>query len=225
MANVLCVMAHPDDESLACGGTLARYAAAGDAVHVLTFTDGVGSRPAGSASTRRREYFAALKMLGAQFVNPFSQQASDEYPDQRLETVPLPVLASEVSHAIQQTGATTVITHWPHDLNADHRRIAEAVLVATRPCAGSAVRRVLAGEVPESTGQSFGAPAFAPTVFVALDWKALGDKLAGVRCYASEAREWPHPRNVRAVEARAEMWGGLVGVHAAEAFCLLREVV
>lgn len=221
----LAVLSHPDDETLCCGGTLARYAAAGDAVHVLTFTDGVGSRLSGDAVARRREYVRALAVLGAQLVNPFSQSASDEFPDQRLETVPLPVLANAVSMAITWTKAETVITHWPHDLNADHRRVAEAVLVATRPCAGSPVRRVLAGEVPESTSQAFGAPAFAPTVFVALtleDWQC---KVEAWQCYVSEARDLPHPRNPAAIVHWGMTRGSVVGVGFAEAFCLLREVV
>src|SRR5579863_875537 len=37
---VLAVYAHPDDADLACGGTLARWAKAGSAVHLLVCTDG-----------------------------------------------------------------------------------------------------------------------------------------------------------------------------------------
>ena len=38
---LLGVFAHPDDESFACGGTLARYAAEGADVHIIIATDGV----------------------------------------------------------------------------------------------------------------------------------------------------------------------------------------
>jgi LmbE family N-acetylglucosaminyl deacetylase len=37
---VLAVYAHPDDADVACGGTLARWAKAGSAVHLLVCTDG-----------------------------------------------------------------------------------------------------------------------------------------------------------------------------------------
>ena len=53
---VLAVFAHPDDETLACGGTLARYAREGATVRVLTFTDGVSSRAwTETAASRRRQ--------------------------------------------------------------------------------------------------------------------------------------------------------------------------
>jgi LmbE family N-acetylglucosaminyl deacetylase len=42
--SVLCVVAHPDDEVLGVGGTLARHASDGDDVHVCVFSDGVTSR-------------------------------------------------------------------------------------------------------------------------------------------------------------------------------------
>ena len=221
---VLAVFAHPDDETLACGGTLARHAREGATVRVLTFTDGVSSRgkDPDAAATRRREYEAACGTLGAEIVTPVREP--DGFPDQQLETVPLTDLSRIIAAVIVDTDATTVYTHWLHDLNADHRRVAEAVLVATRPVAGSTVRRVLAAEVPESTSQAFGAPAFAPTVFVALRASDIEAKASALTCYASERRAWPHLRSVAAVQQRAAYWGGVAGVAAAEALVLLREV-
>ena len=40
---ILAVVAHPDDESLWCGGTLAQHARVGDEVFVYALADGVGS--------------------------------------------------------------------------------------------------------------------------------------------------------------------------------------
>ena len=37
---LLCVHPHPDDESIACGGLIARSVAAGREVHVVTCTGG-----------------------------------------------------------------------------------------------------------------------------------------------------------------------------------------
>ena len=44
MSNILVVAAHADDESLGCGGTIAKHCARGDYVHVVFMADGVSSR-------------------------------------------------------------------------------------------------------------------------------------------------------------------------------------
>ena len=44
MKNVLIVVAHADDETLGCGGTIAKHVANGDKVQLLILADGVTSR-------------------------------------------------------------------------------------------------------------------------------------------------------------------------------------
>jgi len=74
MAGLLSFHAHPDDESIATGGTLARYAASGEPVVVVTATDGAlgeihnyedpeAIRPR-LADVRAEEVAAALEILG-----------------------------------------------------------------------------------------------------------------------------------------------------------------
>jgi LmbE family N-acetylglucosaminyl deacetylase len=70
---LMCVLAHPDDESLGTGGTLAKYAAEGVETYVLTATRGERGRflegverpdPEVVGSTREAELQAAVKELG-----------------------------------------------------------------------------------------------------------------------------------------------------------------
>lgn len=69
---LLCVHPHPDDESIACGGLLAKSVAAGIGTHVVTCTGGeVGENQAGidmgdedMATHRRREMADAVAALG-----------------------------------------------------------------------------------------------------------------------------------------------------------------
>ena len=67
--NILIVAAHPDDEVLGCGGTIAKHVFDGDTVHVVFFTDGVGARPtedagATDADSRKMASVVALGILG-----------------------------------------------------------------------------------------------------------------------------------------------------------------
>ena len=41
---ILIVVAHPDDEVLGCGGSIAKWTQSGDDVHVLILAEGATSR-------------------------------------------------------------------------------------------------------------------------------------------------------------------------------------
>ncbi|MHB8439740.1 MAG: PIG-L deacetylase family protein [Acidimicrobiales bacterium] len=69
-ARALAIGAHPDDIEFGCGGTLAKWAAAGCAIHHLVLTDGsrgtwdLSASRAELVSTRRREQREAARRLG-----------------------------------------------------------------------------------------------------------------------------------------------------------------
>jgi LmbE family N-acetylglucosaminyl deacetylase len=66
MATVVAFHAHPDDEALLTGGTLARLAADGHRVVIVVATDGVvQAAPAPGAPSRLDELRASAEMLGA----------------------------------------------------------------------------------------------------------------------------------------------------------------
>ena len=67
-------------------------------------------------------------------------------------------------------------------------------------------------------------PAFQPNWFVDISdqWERKRDAL---EAYSSEMRDWPHARSLEAVEHLARWRGAQLGVEAAEAFCLLRQLV
>lgn len=212
--NILCVVAHRDDECLGAAGTLARLRREGhDLVVCYLGTYGL-CRPHDDivvAAARAREVLSAGLYAGTLF------------PDNRFDLSPLLAIVQEVEAAIEREQPGVIYTHQPHDLNVDHRLTCQAVLTATRPTPGQSVKAVYGFEVPSSTEWAFGAPAFQPNVFVDIS-ETLDTKLAALRCYASELRPFPHPRSEEAVVARARYWGSVAGIPAAEAFVLLREV-
>jgi N-acetylglucosamine malate deacetylase 1 len=222
---VLICAAHPDDEVLGCGGTMARHAAAGDTVHVAFMADGVLSRHgAGNATAeiaaRHAAARAAAATLGAETPVFF------DFPDQRLDTVPLIDITQSIEQLLARIKPDTVYTHFHGDLNLDHRLVAAAVMTATRPVPGHRVAALYGFQVLSSTEWNFAATPghFQPQRFVAIA-QQMEQKLAALRHYDYEMRDFPHPRSYQAVRALAEITGTTIGTAAAEAFVVYREIV
>ena len=227
MAKVLVVAAHPDDEVLGCGGTIARHFDIGDQVHVLIVAEGATSRQ------QQRDRGEAIEDLSA--LAEAAQQAGEilgakgvellDLPDNRLDSLDRLDLIRQIEERIERHQPQVVYVHHAGDVNVDHRRLHEAVVTACRPTPGHSVRRLLSFEVASSTEwQPPGsAPAFQPNWFVDISaqWPRKREALAA---YASEMRPWPHARSIEAVEHLVRWRGTQVGVEAAEAFCLLRQL-
>ena len=225
--NVLVVAAHPDDEVLGCGGTIARHADAGDPVHVLIVAEGATSRQqqrdrdevAGDLSALANAAQTAGAILGVAGVELL------DLPDNRLDSLDRLDLIKRIEERIARYQPQVVYLHHAGDVNIDHRRLHEAVVTACRPAPGQPVRRLLSYEVASSTEwQPPGsAPAFQPNWFVdiAVQWAR---KRQALEAYSSEMRSWPHARSIAALEHLARWRGAQVGVEAAEAFCLLRQL-
>lgn len=224
--SVLVVAAHPDDEVLGCGGTIARLAAEGHEVRIAILAEGMTSR------YQQREQADSQQL---DHLHGNSQQAADKMgakelvlcklPDNRLDTVPLLDVVKLVEDLIEKFRPTVIYTHHPGDLNVDHGVVHRAVLTATRPTPGQGVREIYAFEVASSTEWAFqrlGA-SFRSSVFVDIG-TTLETKVAALACYDTETREFPHPRSAEAVRAIAMRWGSVAGFPAAEAFELVRSL-
>lgn len=226
--SVLVVAAHPDDEVLGCGGTIARHADAGDQVQVLIVAEGATSRQEHRDRLQAGDELSALaqaaktagSILGAAGVELL------DFPDNRLDSLDRLDLIKRLEECIDSHQPQVVYVHHAGDVNVDHRRLHEAVVTACRPMPGHPVRRLLSFEVASSSEwQPPGsAPAFQPNWFVDISgqWRRKQEALAA---YSSEMRPWPHARSLEALEHLARWRGAQVGVEAAEAFCLLRQLV
>jgi LmbE family N-acetylglucosaminyl deacetylase len=219
----LVVAAHPDDEVLGAGGTMARLTREGHAVSVLVLGEGVTSRTAAPAGATVDDLYgeslAAAKLLGVDDV------VHAGLPDNRFDSVDLLAIVKLVEAQIERVEPTIVFTQHGGDVNIDHHLTYRAVLAATRPVPSHPVRTVLAFEVGSSTEWAFQSlsPTFEPQVFYDIS-TTLDAKLAALAAYSSEVRPFPHPRSLDSVTAQARRRGTTVGVEAAEAFQLVREV-
>lgn len=214
---VLVVAAHPDDEVLGCGGTIAKWAAEGRSVHVLLMADGETARDdaTGAGCDARREAAqAACAVLGAADVVQLW------FPDNRMDSTDLLDVVKAIENRIVGCQPTTVLTHHAGDVNVDHRVVHQAVLAACRPQPGHCVRELLYFEVPSSTEWQMPS-TFAPNYFVDVS-ETMPAKAAALDCYGSEMRPEPHPRSRTAVTSLARWRGATAGYHAAEAFMVGR---
>jgi len=222
--SVLVVAAHPDDEVLGCGATMARHVAEGARVTVLLMADGVGARePAYRAKELAARQAAARRACGELGVIDLTMLA---YPDNRMDQVALLDIVQDIEKVIRACQPGIVYTHHSGDVNIDHRRVHDAVVAACRPQPGFSVRQLLFFETPSSTEwrPPASAPAFVPDWFVDVSGY-LPQKLAALAAYADETRPFPHPRSTEAVSHLAGWRGATVGVTAAEAFELGRALV
>jgi len=216
--DIAVVVAHPDDEVLGFGGMVARSADAGIAVHILVLATGLAARGAvssGAVTALREQASRATEVLGAASIE-FA-----DFPDNRMDTVPLLDVVQRIEAFLAEHPAGAVYSHFSGDLNVDHRVVSGAVATACRPLPNQAVRRLYAGEVLSSTEWSTDAERFRPSVYLGIA-KTLERKLEALACYTDEAREFPHPRSTKAVRALAELRGSESGLPAAEAFRLER---
>jgi LmbE family N-acetylglucosaminyl deacetylase len=235
--NVAIICAHPDDETLGCGGTIARHVARGDAVTVLFMTYGVGSRREdGTAedhklasetliaqiNAREAAANAAAEILGFKWFYASRADHPQPFSDQRLDDYGMLELTQAIEIAAETMKPNIVYTHWKGDLNLDHVITARAVLTAFRPMPGSTVEAVYGFEVPSST--EWGLETFVPDYFVELTGDGIHKKSQALLAYRYEMREWPHPRSFNNVSQMANLRGCTVGVNNAEAFHTYRRV-
>ncbi|MFL6353873.1 MAG: PIG-L deacetylase family protein [Bryobacteraceae bacterium] len=219
--NVTVIAPHPDDEILGCGGTIAAHCAAGDQVTVVLLTRGNPAIfPPDLIARTRQEFEQVHRMLGVR------EQILLDFLAPGLEEVPTYEVADQLRQIFQKTRPQIVYTPFGGDLHSDHKVAYMATLVATRPIGGFPVARVLCYETLSETewGDVLTQNPFIPNVFHDIQGH-LEKKLEAMACYKSQLRDAPHPRNLEVVRMLAGVRGAVCGLHAAEAFCLVREIV
>lgn len=224
--SILVIAAHPDDEVLGCGGTMARLAQEGHQVYIAILGEGITSRYNDRTEADKsliealhQRSQAVAELIGAKDLLMFN------LPDNRFDTVPLLDVVKIIEGLIEKLKPQTVFTQHGGDLNVDHNVLYRATLTATRPMVGQSVKTIYSYEVASSTEWAFQkfAPVFTPATFFDIS-TVLDIKIQAMQLYESEARSYPHPRSPEALRAIAQRWGSVVGVSAAEAFEVVRDI-
>ena len=219
---VLVVAAHPDDEVLGCGGTIARLIKEGFEVYTLILGEGITSRDNMRDRKRREEEITELKgeakeankILGVKEVFFY------DFPDNRFDTVPFLDIVKVVEKVKNSINPEIIFTHYERDLNVDHQITYRAVITATRPLKEESVKEIYSFEIPSSTEWRYPLN-FSPDVFFDIS-TTIDIKIKALEKYKTELKKYPHPRSLEGVKLIAKNWGIKVGLEYAEAFKVVR---
>jgi LmbE family N-acetylglucosaminyl deacetylase len=226
-SRLLVIAAHPDDEVLGCGGTLAKAVDLGATIRVIFLGEGVSARfPVGEYDNdeyreqnkiRNQGAIDAMHSLGINDVhfNDFRYCC-------QFDTIPLISLVKGIENHFQDFKPNIIFTHNPNEVNIDHRLTYEAVEVACRPTSAVVPKEIYTFEIVCSGNWTF-ETSFKPNVFVDIE-KYFQTKLEAWQCYKGENRPFPFPRSDEGLLTLAQFRGIMSGLKFAEAFRMVRKV-
>ena len=216
--NILVVAAHPDDEVIGAGGTIAAHAANGDQVFIAILTEGASVQFPGERDKvllKKQQALTAAEILGVREV------FSGNFPDQRLDVTPLLEVNRFVEGVAREVEPHVIYTPHYAELNSDHRVAYEAAAVAARPFSLPSFEKLLCYSVDTLAHAGQGAQQF--NIYADIS-ETLELKLKAMQVYETELRAYPHPRSVEAMRYLALRNGAMVGLRAAEVFQSVLEV-
>jgi len=224
--NILCVVAHPDDEIFGCGATLRKLHDAGHRVSSCVLCSTADARHARPELSELRDVSKkAARLVGIEDTLNF------DFPNIRFNTVPHLDMVKAIEQAIDKFRPNWLFTHHPGDLNIDHRVVSEACMAAatlplrlSRDIPVTMIERIFLFEVLSST--DWASPrdaAFRPTSFFDVS-ATFHAKLAALEAFEGALKPFPHSRSRENVTNLAHLRGAQVGLPLVEAFDLVRDV-
>ncbi len=218
--NYLFVVAHPDDESDAAGGTISKLIKEGNNVAVAIMVSKAAARRNLSATLSEDER-EAMEILGVKKIY------HADFPNIKMNTVPHLELVQYIESCIEDFGAEIIITHHPTDMNNDHVMTSYAAQTACRLFQRKPdiprLQKFMYMETPSSTEWALDTSSrrFMPNFYVEIGREGLAIKMKALKAYKGVIRPYPHPRSEKAYEGLAAYRGCQAGCNYAEAFELV----
>ena len=223
---ILVVAAHPDDEILGCGGTIAKYIKKGAKVKTIILTKGISSRYENFDENVKKLQSKLIKtsklanrIIGVKNLNFYNLE------DNQFDNKSLLTLIKILEKEIKNFKPNKIFTHFINDLNIDHQYTSRAVLTAARPEYYNSVSEIIFFEINSSTDYQINSNGmqFQPNLFVDIS-KTLDLKKKSLNFYNSEMKKYPHTRSIKAVINKNISRGNSVGLKACEAFQIIRKI-
>ena len=222
----LVVAAHPDDEVLGCGGTIAKMTANGTEVQTLILATGAASRE--DANNKLRKTAIEELKAGANKAADILGVAKvhfGEFPDNKMDSIPLLDIIKLIEALVNDFNPEIILTHHYGDLNIDHEITQRATFTACRPIPGSSINTILMFETVSSTEwPSFPHRAFQPNSYIDIE-NTFPIKQTALEAYMIEMRPSPHPRSFDQINHLACLRGAEIGIKAAEAFVISKLII
>lgn len=223
---VLVIAAHPDDEVLGMGGTIARLSSEGYKISLLIITDGSSTQYLNDENIdsiieeKKRETKEAADILGIDTIY------YGGLPDMKLDTIPHIRINEVIENIIYKIKPNIVFTHFWGDVNIDHQAVYKSTLVVARPLINQCINEIYCYSVPSSTewNPAKAHTAFMPNTFVGIEEYAE-NKYNAMLAYKKEIRDYPHPRSIKYLEIDDLCNGQQVGMKHVECFYQLRRLI
>lgn len=226
MSKILVIAAHPDDEILGVGATIAKRVKNGDEAYALIMAEGFTSRK-GKEEEKDYEIIRNLhkKTIESVKIIGYKDVFFANLLDNRMDSYNLLDIIKIIENYISDIQPDVIYTHHVGDLNVDHELTSRAVITATRPCANYKVNEIYAFQIPSSTEWKFNCDAekFNPNLFEDVE-DYMEIKCNAMKKYDTELCEFPHPRSIKMLNIIAQYWGSAVGLNMVEAFEVIRSV-
>ncbi|VUX54988.1 conserved protein of unknown function [uncultured Woeseiaceae bacterium] len=221
---ILIVAAHPDDEVLGMGGTIAKAIDQGAKITVVFLGEGVSARFSideyeseefkKQSSLRMEGAERALRLLGVEHYVFGSRLCTQFDQYSRLSIV------KEVERYIDEFRPDMLFTHNPIEVNIDHVITYEVVECACRPVNINSPSEIYTFEIVCSGSWKFDT-SFNPNVYVDVS-DYFDSKLSAWHEYVGEDRPFPFPRSDTGLSTLAKYRGMASGLKMAEGFRLVR---
>ena len=218
MKTILSITAHPDDEVLGFGATAARFTSEGHRVVNCILSGRVDVR-----QFRPEPDDLYNHILLAQSIMKCDSPIIGDFPNIRFNTIPHHELVIFIESAIDIVKPDIIFTHFPHDLNDDHKHVSYACQAAARLFQrkkGKNLKALYFMEILSSTEWGFpiNNNVFSPNAFVEIHSKFLNIKIKALEAYSGVMRDFPHPRSYEVLKGLAALRGSQAGLDYAESF-------
>jgi N-acetylglucosamine malate deacetylase 1 len=223
MKKVLCIVAHPDDEIIGCGGALLKHVKNKDQVKTVFVMVGENARKHKSDFSQKKMsiYRKEVAKKVSKFCK-FQEPIFLNYDGLICTRSDIVNINYDILKIISNFQPNFVYTHSNKDNHFDHRIVNDAVVVSCRMQNNNKIDGIYAMEIPSATEFSHN-NNFDPNHYVNISGLVV-KKIKALNFYKKEMLNYPNFRSIRGIENLSKYRGNCVSLNNAESFETIRTI-